>query len=174
MRKIILTAALLCVMSAVFSQSKVVQQFFERYRGLENVENVKLRGWMLRLASDLTDSADEAQLLRKISRLQILATERTRLISKPERQRFLQKLQQDKFEKLITIKKKNEVVTMLIREENKLITDLILMVSGGEEFVLVNMEGTLRFRDLNDLNFNIKGAEYLQALPDKKSDIPRA
>jgi len=167
-------ATLLCVASATVAQSKIVQQFFERYRGLENVENVKLRGWMLRLASDLTDSADEAQLLRKISRLQILATERTQLISKPERQRFLQKLQRNEFEELITIKKKDEVVKMLIREDGNLITDLIVMVNGSEEFVLINMEGALHFRDLNDLNFNIKGAEHLQLLPDKKSDIPKA
>lgn len=174
MRKIFLMAALLCVAGAIFAQSQAVKAFYDQYRGLEDVENIKLRGWMLRMASNLTESADEAQVLRKISKLQILATERTDLVSTQDRRRFLSSLRKDAFEDLITIRKDGEVVEMLVRENGETITDLILMVSGGDEFVLINMEGALKFSDLNDLNIDVEGAEHLKELPDNKSDIPRA
>lgn len=157
-----------------FAQSKVVQRFYDQYRGLENVENIKLRGWMLRMASNLSDSADDAQLLRKISNLQILTTEDVSLINKQDRQSFLKNLREDAFEDLITIQKGEQLVEMMIREDGDMITDFILMVSGESEFLLINMEGGLKFSDLNDLNINIEGAEYLKKLPEKKSDIPRA
>lgn len=174
MKKICLLAALLCMVGTMTAQSKAVQQFYDRYRGLEDVENIKLRGWMLRMASNLSDSANEAQLLRKISRLQILTTEHTSLIKPQDRKRFLSNLRKEAFEELITIRNEGKLVEMLIREDGETITDLVLMVSDSEEFVLINMEGALRFSDLNDLNFNVSGAEHLQNLPDNKSDIPKA
>ena len=174
MRKILFIAALMGVASLSFAQAKAVRNFYDKYKNMENVTDLKLQGWVLKLASSYADEAEEARLLRKITKLRILTMENGNLVTSQEYQSLIKGVKQDAFEELFQIREGGQVVEFLIREKGDTITDVLMLVNGDNGFVLLSLEGALKFSDLNDLNIEVDGSEHFKKLPDDKKDIPKA
>lgn len=174
MRKILLIAALMGVVSLSFAQTKAVKNFYDKYKNMENVTDLKLRGWVLKLASSFADEAEEARLLRKITQLRILTMENGNLITTQEYRSLIKSVKQDAFEDLFQVRDGGQVVEFLIREKGDTITDVLMLVSSDDSFILLSLEGALKFSDLNDLNIEVDGSEHFKKLPDDKKDIPKA
>lgn len=175
MRKILLMAMLLGVAGLSFAQTKAVQSFYNKYKDMDGVENVRLQGWLIKLASSFADDDPDAKrLLKKITQLRILTMDQGNLVSQQEYNNLVKNIKQDHFEDLFLIKDNGQNVQFLIREKGDTITDVIMLVSGGDEFVLLSLEGVLKFSDLNDLNIEVDGSDHFKKLPEDKKDIPRA
>lgn len=175
MRKILLLAMLLGVAGLSFAQTKAVQSFYNKYKDMDGVENVRLQGWLIKLASSFADDDPDAKrLLKKITQLRILTMDQGNLVSQQEYNNLVKNIKQDHFEDLFLIKDNGQNVQFLIREKGDTITDVIMLVSGGDEFVLLSLEGVLKFSDLNDLNIEVDGSDHFKKLPEDKKDIPRA
>lgn len=175
MRKILLLAMLLGVAGLSFAQTKAVQSFYNKYKDMDGVENVRLQGWLIKLASSFADEDPDAKrLLKKITQLRILTMDQGNLVSQQEYNNLIKNIKQDHFEDLFLIKDNGQNVQFLIREKGDTITDVIMLVSGGDEFVLLSLEGVLKFSDLNNLNIEVDGSDHFKKLPEDKKDIPRA
>lgn len=175
MRKMFLIAALLGVAGLSFAQTKAIQSFYHKYQNLEGVEDIKLQGWLIKLAARFADEDPEAKrLLRKITQLRILTMDNGNLVTPQEYNTLVNNIKKDAFEDLFMIKDNGQNIQFLIREKGDTITDLILLVSGNDEFVLLSLEGALKFSDLNDLNIEVDGSEHFKKLPEDKKDIPKA
>ncbi|MFN7119494.1 MAG: DUF4252 domain-containing protein [Saprospiraceae bacterium] len=175
MKRILLIAALLGVAGLSFAQTKAIRTFYDKYKHLEGVEDIQLQGWLIKLAARFSDEDPEAKrLLRKISQLRILTMDNGNLVSPQEYNNLVKSIKQDAFEDLFMVKDNGQNIQFLIREKGDTITDLILLVSGNDEFVLLSLEGLLKFSDLNDLNIEVDGSEHFKKLPENKKDIPKA
>ncbi len=174
MKKIILLAVFVWLGSALFAQTKAIEKFYEQYKGMEEVTDLKLRGWVLQLASKFSEEAEAAQLLRKITQLRILTMENGNLVSPQVYRQLVKDLQSDRFEDLFKVQEKGQNIQFLIREQGDTITDVLLLVSGDDHFVLLSLEGALRFSDLQNLQIDVEGSEHFKKLPRHKKDIPRA
>jgi hypothetical protein len=157
-----------------FAQSKPVKEFYDKYKSLENVTDVKLQGWVIRLASSFADEAEAERLLNKITHLRVMVMEQGNLVSPVEYKELVRKVKSDSFEELLKVKDSGEQVEFLIREKNNAVTDVLILVNGANGFVLLSLEGNLKFSDLQDLNIQIDGAEHFKKLPKDKKEIPRA
>lgn len=166
--------AFFCLPLFAAAQSKPILQFYDQYKGLENVSDVKLQGWILRLASRFTDEEQGEQLLQKITQLRVMTMEDGNLVTPRDYQRLLRDVKRDAFEELIKVKEKGQHIDLLIREKGETITDVLLMIHESEGFILLSLEGALKFSDLNDLEIEVEGAEQFKKLPERKSDIPQA
>lgn len=175
MRKILFIATLLCVASVSFAQPKAIKNFYDKYKNLEGVEDIKLQGWLLKLAAGFADEDPEAKrLLKKITQLRILTMDHGNLVSQQEYNQLVKNIKQEDFEDLFMVKEEGKNLQFLIREKGEMITDVLLLISGDEEFVLLSLEGLLKFSDLNDLNIEVEGSDHFKKLPENKKDIPKA
>lgn len=162
------------VASLSFAQTKAIANFYDKYKNMEDVTDLKLRGWVLKLASSFSDEAEEAQLLRKISQLRILTMENGNLVSQSEYKNLIKNIKQEAFEELFQVRDEGQTIEFLIREKGDTITDVLMLVSGDDEFIMLSLEGALKFSDLNDLNIEVEGSEHFKKIPDSKKDIPKA
>lgn len=175
MKKFLFLAALLCVASASFAQPKAIKSFYDKYKNLDGVEDVKVQGWLLKLAAGFADEDPEAKrLLKKITNLRILTMDQGNLVSSQEYNQLVKNIKQEAFEDLFMVKEDGKNIQFMIREKGETITDLLLLIRGDDEFVLLSLEGLLKFSDLNDLNIEVNGSEHLKKLPDDKKHIPKA
>ncbi len=160
---------------SLFAQNQVIQDFYDKYNDLENVNEVKLQGWLLELAAEYADKTEEEKMLKKISFLRVMIMSEGNLVQPAELKRFIKDIQQEDFAELIQIRDGAAVVNVFIREEGKDITDVLAVINDQEDgFILLSLEGHIQFSDLNNLNINVSGMDHLKKIPENRKEIPRA
>lgn len=156
------------------AQNGNVKAFYDKYMGYENVTNVSLQGWVLKMAADFADEETGEQLLKKITKLRVMVMDDQNLVSKNDYQNLVKGIKKDRFEKLMEIKDGGERIDFFIQEDGDEISNLLMLINGADEFILVSLEGNLKFSDLKELNFEIDGGNHFKKIPKKKKDVPRA
>ncbi len=175
MKNIIVITALLLVLPCLsYSQDPSIVDFYKKYEQLEDVTNITLQGWILKMATQYTDEEDVDKILNKITKLRVLVMENGNLVSSQERRDLVRSVKQNRFEDLMQIRDEGNLIEFLIREDKDTITDVLVLISGDEEFVLLSLEGSLKFSDLNDFNIDIEGGNHFKKIPENKKDVPRA
>lgn len=156
------------------AQNPNVKAFYDKYMGQENVTNVNLQGWVLQMAAKFSDDENGEKLLQKITKLRVMVMEERNLVSKNDYQSLVKSIHKDRFEKLMEIRDGAEKIDFFIQEDGDEISNLLMLINGDDEFILVSLEGNLKFSDLQDLNFEINGGDQFKKIPKKKKDVPRA
>ncbi len=156
------------------AQVAPVTNFYNKYKGMDKVTEVKLEGWVLKLAARFSDDESGRRLLEKITNLRVLTMEEGNLVNAGEYRRLLQDVRKARFEEIIKIKEDDQHIDLLIREDGDTITDVLLLINAPDNFILLSLEGALRFSDLNDLQFEVDGSEHFKKIPEKKGKVPQA
>ncbi len=148
-----------------FGQSDAVKNFYAKYKNTENIVNVNIQGWILKMVATFSDEDDMPKdLIRKISHLRVLVFEDGNPISKKEYKNLLSDVKNDKFETLLTVRDGKDNVHLLVREEREIITDAIVLVRSDNEFVLVSLEGAFSLNDLKNLDLDIEGTDHFEKI----------
>jgi len=171
--QIILFVFALCPLF-LFGQSKSVKQFYNKYANYENVSDVTLQGWVLKMASNFADDETAERMLEKITKLRVLTMANGNLVQPADYRKLMREVRSDNFEDLIEIQSGTEKINMLIREDGETITDVVLFVNDADNFLLLSLEGALRFEDLQNINIDVDGSEHFKKIPKKRSELPRA
>ena len=169
-----IVALLILIPTFAFSQTKYLKDFYDKYKNHENVQDVKLQGWVLKLASSFSDEQTANRILNNISYLRVLIMDEGNLVGNRDYQRLLKSARQDQFEELFRVKEKDKRIEFFIKEKGNKVSDVLILVNGEDNFVLLSLEGQLRFSDLNQLNIEVDGAEHFKKLPKDKASLPRA
>ncbi|NRA50720.1 MAG: DUF4252 domain-containing protein [Phaeodactylibacter sp.] len=155
------------------SQTRFISEFYDQYKNLDKVSHVDIQGWLLQLKFNEEEAEGAEKLLDKITKLRILTMDDGNLVSPGEYQKLLKNMRKGGFEELFRVREGQEDVGLFIREENKKVTNVLLTIHGQDNFIMLSLEGLLKFSDLNDLHLDIEGMEHFEKLPEKKEDIPR-
>lgn len=168
MRTILFYGLLLFLPLLGQSQSKYITQFYNHYKSMEEVTNVNLRGFVLDLAASFADDRDARKIIRKVSHLRLLMMEDANLVSPEAYTSLIRGIKSDRFEELIMIREEGQRIEFFLREDGDTITDVLMLLHGKDEFLLLSLEGALKFSDLKNLQLDIDGGEHFSKLPDRK------
>ena len=163
--------ALLCLPLLSFSQSKAIEDFYNKYKNHEDISKVELKGWVLKLVAKFTDEADNTDdFLRKITKLRVLSMDEGNIVERADYNRLIKNVQSDRFEDLMYFKEGDSDVKILIREGASAVTDILMVISGDDHFTLLSLEGRLKFSDIQNLNLDIdiEGTEHLGKVSKRK------
>lgn len=174
MKRLTIIIILAIMAIQVHAQRAPIRSFYQKYKGMENVENIQLSGWVLKLAATFSDEEEAGKMIRHISKLRVLTMEEDNLVSKSEFKQLLKQVRKDKFEDLMHIREDGEDVQILIREDKDRITDVLVLVYGPDSFTLLSLEGALRLKDLKDLQIDVEGGDHFKRVPEKRTATPRA
>ena len=116
---------------------------------------------VFKMISEITDAETES-IIRNLTGMKMLTTEQETDRYFQEVRTMLQK-RKPEYEELMSILEEGEQVWMYVREKNKEIVELVILVGGKEEFMLMSFCGVIDLKKISRLAkaVNVEGMEYL-------------
>lgn len=174
MKNVLIVLAFCFVSNLAPAQSGPIQDFYQKYKSMDQVENIQMKGWVLKLIAQFTEEKEE-KWLRQITRLRLLNIADGQLVPQTDYQDLVRKVHDHRFEDLLDVRDQGEHVRIMVREKEDYISDILLLVRGTDSFTLLSLEGALRLQDLKNLQLDIEGGDHFQRIPASgKATIPRA
>jgi len=127
------------------------RKFIKHYKEHGDVISFSLPPALLRVFIDREDK-ELKELLRQIDDMRFLIFDDESFNETSPRDLFKKmdmELTENNFQDLLIVKEKNEIVKFKILETDAKVKELILLVSGGDELVLMNLSGNI---DLNKMD----------------------
>lgn len=168
MKKIIIAFAILAIPFLSFSQHESIEKFYDKYVGNENISDISLNGWILSMASKMAEE-DGTEILQKITKLRIMLAEEKNIVAKSDIKKLMRDVRKNNFEDLMTVRDEGTRVNFMIREEGENITNVLVIIQGEGDFILLSLEGNLNFDDLKELEFDVEGGDVFKKLSDKRA-----
>lgn len=147
------------------SQSKAVDEIFKKFDGKNGVTTVNVSKDLMDLAAQM-DSGKSNGVFSQISGLKILTFEKALPEDKVAFENMVKALPLDEYKELMVVKEKDQNVKMLLKEKNGKISEFLLLVTGGNEPVLISIGGNIDPKELGKLagSMKLNGFEHLAKL----------
>ena len=168
MKKIIIAIAILAIPFLASSQHESIENFYDKYVGNEKISDISLNGWILSMASKMSEE-DGTEILQKITKLRIMLAEEKDIVSKADVKKLMRDVRKNDFEDLMMVRDEGTRVNFMIREEGKNITNVLVIIHGDGEFIMLSLEGNLNMEDLKQLEFDVEGGDIFKKLSDDKA-----
>jgi hypothetical protein len=169
MRNLLLYCLIALLPGIASAQSSYIKHFYNKYKSEAEVTNINMGSFLIRMVGTFSDDEDAKKILKKVSHLRMLMMEDDNLVSPEAYTSLIRGIRSDDFEELIQIRDKGQRIDFFLREdEEDTITDILMILRGDDEFLLLSLEGALQFSDLNNISIDIEGGNYFSRLPDRK------
>ena len=160
MKKIALLIPVLLVPLLLAAQNKPVDKLFEKYYGKEGFTTVLVTQDMFKVIANMEESKGEIEAsLGKVERVRVIAQEDDAGLEGVNFMEELKGAEFDDYKELVVVKEASQEVLVLAKEEDGKILELLVLV-GGEENVLVSVEGRFTMGDLEALG-DLEGLDKL-------------
>jgi len=153
-----------------FAQEDAITRFFDKYVEDEKFTAVfispKVFDMIATMESDDPEAYEMQKVLSDLDGIRILTTEEN---GQKYYDEVLKTLQLNKYEVLMQVRDKGENVRFLVKEKDSTVSELLLLVGGSNEFVLMSFTGKIDLKNISKLSksLNIEGVEHLEELEQK-------
>jgi hypothetical protein len=166
MKKILVLVFGLLISNISFSQSNAIDKFFSSYENNPEFTTVFVSQKMFEMVAKVTSESKSAEirdLVKDIKGLKILKTSKDALKYYAEASR---KIPTSEYEVLMTVKDGGDNVKFLTKGNGDIIDELLLLVGGNQDFILMSFVGKLDLNKISKLanKLDINGTEHLGKL----------
>ena len=169
MKKLLFALILMAMGQSMMAQNDAVTKYFDQYKDDDNFTTVnispKLFEMIANMAEEEIDDPEVLEMIQEMKGLKVLKTELTPMKFYNE---AIAKLDTKGYSELVTVRDEDQNVKILSKEEDggKIINEMLIIVGGEDEFVLVSIVGKMRMSKLAKLakNMDIEGMEHLEKL----------
>lgn len=142
----------------------VLSSFFEKYSNAQEFTYVNITPKLFEMFAEMEAGEDDemVKLMQRFTSIQILAADSTNKSANyfDEVQGIIKN---KTFEELAFIRDGNENVRIMVKEANSKINELLVLVSGSHNFVVIDVVGDIHLNDLKKMSkFNMQGMKYLE------------
>ena len=153
MRKIAFLFTIMLLPLLATAQKSPVDKLFDKYSGMEGFTTVLVNQEIFEVISKMEESKGELEgVLGNIDRVRVIAqedeSEKTKGINFMDE---LRGVEFDGYKELVVVKEADQEVLVLAKEKGGKLAELLVLV-GGEENVLVSVEGMFTMEDLGSLS----------------------
>jgi len=164
MKKLSLIAITVLIPLISMAQNAAIEKLFDKYQGNDGFTTVLVTQDAFKMISSMESAEGELDNpLSKIKSVRVLAQEEEVDI---EGLNFYDELKKDmdfdQYVELVVVQEKDQDVWVMAREDNGRLGELLVIV-GGEENVLVWIEGSFTLEELSELS-NLGGIDHLNIL----------
>lgn len=153
------------------AQNKSIEDIFSKFEGKNGVTSVNISKDLMNMAAQMDSNDNKAKaLFGQISGVKILAFEKATPDEKVSFENMVKALSLSDYKELMVVKEKENSVRMLSKENQGKISEFLLLVTGGNEPVLVSITGNIDPKELGKLSSYMKmdGFQHLAKLNHKK------
>jgi hypothetical protein len=169
MKKLILGIIALFIAGMTFAQKDVISSVFEKYAGSEGVTTVNVSGDMLKLVTQAEQERRDTAFSSTLSEIRILAVDGEDC-DKPAtidlRAEVYDKLDKSVYKEMISIKKTDEDVVIMVKEVNGRIAEMLVIAGGKGENALIQVKGDMLLSEMAEMagKYRMKGFEHFKQL----------
>jgi hypothetical protein len=173
MKKVMIILAMACMAGTVFAQKDPVSAAFEKYDGKEGFTVVTLSGDMLNMFTKAAEEKHDTTFQSKITSLRILVREKEKVAGTtvPDfKAEVYDKLDKQAYKEMVTVKQSDQNVVILVKENGGRISELLLIVTGKDDNVVIQAKGDMLLKEMADLGgkCQMQGFEQLKMLEKAK------
>lgn len=170
MKKIISIVTVMLMVGAINAQS-LVSSTFSDYESNENFTRVSISKKMFSILANLDpEDEEEKELIETISELDGLkiivadSSENPSKLFKESMSRL-----PSRFEELMTVDEKDEKIVFMIDEKDGMVAELIMIMKGDDEFVLLDLFGKIDLKQISNLSrkMNIDHLDKLERIEEE-------
>jgi hypothetical protein len=160
MRKIALIVTFFLLPLMLTAQKTPIDKLFKKYYGKEGFTTVLVTEDMFEVISDMEkEKGDFEGTLGKVKRVRVIAQEDSTGVEGINFMEELNKVEFDDYKELVVVKEADQEVLILAKEADGRLQELLVLV-GGEDNVLISIEGNFTMEDLEALS-HLEGLESL-------------
>ncbi len=174
MKKIALTILMTGIIQFSFCQNSLVNQVFSKYSGSEGFTVVNITGDLLKLAAQLDEKEDgDLEKLSKLKEIKILVQEDPVDGQRVDfHEEVYNKLDKSLYKELVVVKEADQDVNILARDENGKINEFLVIISGKDESVLIQVVGSIELSEIAEMgDFQIDGFDKLKMIKKNKQSL---
>ncbi len=166
---------LLVVLSPVWlmAQNSKLNDFFDKYSGQEGYTSVYITKYMFELFAKISDEQEDKEfkeMTSKLNAIKILVADSLKELRNGGKfqKELLQILPKTNYKDLMIVKEGRQNIRFLIREEKSKISELVMIVTGDDDPVLMFLEGDIDLKSISKMSksMTIKGFEHLEKVDD--------
>ena len=170
LKKMMMMPPLLCTALtplSMWAQTDAITRYFDQYMDDENFTVVYITPKMFQMISKLDlkdpDAKEIKEVLQDLKGLRILQTEKNSMQYYKE---VIGKFKPTEYELLMTVRDKDENVRFWTKESGGVISELLMLVGGTKEFVMISFIGNISLDKISKLanKMNVDGMEHLKDL----------
>jgi hypothetical protein len=174
MKTIALLAGLLCLTIGMKAQS-IIDKLYDKYSGAEGYTSVYISKYMFDMfrknENDVKTGEDMEQIISRLNCIKILVTDDDPATPTPVSlyQEIMKVLPSSPWREIMVVKEKDQDVKFYVKEEKNRVAELLLVVGGKEESVLISIQGDIDMKNISKLakSMNIEGMENLEKIEKK-------
>jgi len=149
----------------ISAQTDPVSAAFEKYANREGITTVQVSGDMLNMMARASEKMHDTLFQSSLSDMRVLVEENDcdgERMMNPYEEVYL-KLDKKAYKEMITVKEENEQVVILMKENDGKISEMLVLVSGKDENVILQIKGNMLMSEMMQMagNFNMKGFDHL-------------
>ena len=154
--------------TTAFAQIDAIEKYFDKYMDDENFSVVYVSPKMFKMVSKVIDEDTNDEVADVIKDLKGLRILKTSINSKAFFTEAKSKINTNEYELLMTARDKGQNIEFFTKESGDIINELLLMIGGNEDFVLMSFVGNIDLNKVAKLakTLDIEGADYLKELGD--------
>lgn len=163
------TAILLFLMMAGFINAQsLISTTFSDYESNEDYSRVSISKKMFSIMANLNpEDEDEKELINTVSNLDGLKIIVADSTANPDKmyKETLNRMPK-RFEELLTVNEKSEKIVFMIDEKDGMVSELIMVLRGEDQFVLLDLFGKIDLKQISNLSrkMNIEHLDQLEKL----------
>ncbi len=161
---------ILFLSSTGFSQSDAIESYFSKYKDDDRFTMVYVSPKMFQMFSKVAEGAGEDledEIIEMVSSLKGLKILTTDVEGRNFYSEAIQKIDTKQYEELMTVRSEGDDVKFLVKDTDggNIVQELLLLV-GGDEFVMMSFVGDINLRQIGKLakSLDMKGANHLEKL----------
>ncbi len=165
MKFFLIAFILICFVGSASAQNNAIDKYFDQYKDDERFTMVFISPKMFEMAVKVAEENvedDVVDILKEIKGLKILTTEHNPNEFYKE---ALKKINTNEYEELMTVRDEGQNVQFLVKDQQNgdIVNELLLLVGGEDEFVLMSFVGKIDLNKIGKLakNMSINGTEHL-------------
>lgn len=172
MKKVIVVAVLMVVVTESFSQD-AISKFFSKYQTDESFSSVTVSSKMFGLFTNMdADTPEDKEVLEAISKLKglkILAKQDTRNARELYKEAFTL-IPIKEYEELMSVRNEDKDIKFYIKESSGKISELLMVMGGNEQFMVMSLFGEIDLKQISRIGkkMDVKGLEHLEKMGDHK------
>ena len=168
MKRLILLMFLAFVMVEAIGQNSAVDKLFEKYSGKDGYTSILISKYMFSLFSDVDPNNKEFNdIVGKLNSIKILASDSANNSEVNFYKEIMKELPIKDYKELMVVKEKNSEIKFLVKDNNGLIVELLLVVGGKSDNVLICIQGdNINLKNIAKLSKSMKinGLENLEKI----------
>jgi hypothetical protein len=168
--RLIIAICLVTISMSGFAQHSALDQFFHSHQNDTAFTIVNISPKMFQMISRINIEEDSngeiSELIKGITGLRILVKDQgdgTKLYNDA-----FSKISKNGFEELLSVRDKGENIRFLVKEGSSadIISQLVLLVGGVDDFVLLDLTGNINLKTIGKLSksLDVPGMEHLEKL----------